>query len=271
MNIPFIKIHGNGNDFVLIEDLNDTRNLATEQIKFICERRFGVGADGLLLIKSSSNGFDFKMIYYNSDGNRVDFCGNGGRCITKAASLSLQKNDLVFEADDGIHKGYVEGDEMVAISMSRAEMIKHGSCVDSLIVSLEIPVSDYVLLDTGVPHLVLKLQMEENDFAQIPVVEMGKSIRYSECFREHGINVNFVIVGENGIIKQRTYERGVEDETLSCGTGSVAIAKYLQDITGDNVFKINTPGGVNQVTFSQENEPLLSGKVKIVYSGNINL
>lgn len=235
MNIEFYKYQGTGNDFVMIDnrqgvfDKNDTNLIA-----HLCERRFGIGADGLILLENHPK-IDFKMVYYNSDGNQSSMCGNGGRCITAFANyLGIIKNEATFEAIDGIHHSFIEND-FVKLQMQDLKTIeKHDG---------------HLFLNTGSPHHV---QMEL-DLEILDVKAKGSRIRYGAPYFNEGSNVNFVKKLNDETFLVRTYERGVEDETLSCGTGVTAVALAMNYIgeTKKNKVTIETRGGQLQVTFGK--------------------
>lgn len=207
MSIPFQKYHGTGNDFVMIDqrEVNYLAHDDHERIAAICHRRFGVGADGLILLENDLD-HDFKMIYYNSDGRPSSMCGNGGRCIVRfAQQLGIIERETTFLAVDGPHRARIEANGWVALEMTPvSEMFTD---------------PDHSLLNTGSPHFVTFVE----DLSDINVKESGALIRYSDLYKEKGINVNFVERTEDGLLVG-TYERGVEDETLSCGTGVTAAA-----------------------------------------------
>lgn len=257
MIINFSKYHGTGNDFIIINDPQDTIILDTNQIKFLCDRKFGIGADGLMLLKSSENQ-DFAMKYYNSDGYIGTMCGNGGRCITAFAKNNnvIHNNNTIFMAADGLHQSYIDDKGLIKLKMIDVDNIS--DCVD------------YLFMDTGSPHYVEFVENAEN----IDVYNQGRKIRYSKKF-ENGTNVNFVSKNREGIYV-RTYERGVEDETLSCGTGSVASAiafyyKYKPDTT---TIAVKTKGGNLEVSFDENDNKFtnvhLKGPAEFVFSGTID-
>ncbi len=267
--VPFVKIHGNGNDFIyfLANDLKE--ELSPEQIRFLCDRHKGIGADGIL-VQDEAPDFDFRMIYFNSDGQRVDFCGNGGRCISYLASEILGRKKLHFIADDGPHQAEILSDQSVALEMQKPEKIQVTG-MEELLKSLQIPFENFYLVNTGVPHLVIELsEINPADFEAMDILRWSREIRYHAFFPE-GINVNFTIREGNHFL-QRTYERGVEAETLSCGTGSVAVALYWKNIrkVEKDVFEIHTSGGVNKIKFDKE-RPELIGRVTPVFRGMIAL
>jgi len=213
MKIPFYKYQGTGNDFVMI-DQRAQQYITKSDIELInrlCDRKFGVGADGLILLQLK-DGYDFEMIYFNADGNESTMCGNGGRCITAFARyLGVVENECRFLAIDGPHDAKVDEAAWVELKMLDVPKIEIGE--------------DYFVMNTGSPHYVIFVE----DIDDIDVVDNGQAIRYSKRFRKEGINVNFVERTQDGILVA-TYERGVEDETLSCGTGvtAAAISHYLQ-------------------------------------------
>ncbi len=237
MEITFYKYQGTGNDFVLV----DNRNLAlprnnTKLYRQICDRRFGIGADGFIMVQNKE-GYDFEMVYFNSDGNESSMCGNGGRCITMfAKKLGIIENKAHFLAIDGDHGATIDNNGWVSLKMKNVDEIE----------TIE---NDY-FLDTGSPHYV---RFIDSDVAQTPLVKDAKTIRYNNRFAEEGTNVNLVEKA-NGILNVRTYERGVEDETFSCGTGvtAVALAAFANQPEGKNIVQpISTPGGKLQVTFDK--------------------
>lgn len=234
MEFTFYKYHGTGNDFVIIDNREaffPKENTAL--VAKICDRRFGVGADGLLLLENHHSA-DFRMVYYNSDGNLSTLCGNGGRCIVHFAQfLGVISQNTVFEAVDGLHEARVEND-WVSLKMNIIENVKSSE--------------NYVFLNTGSPHHVEMV----SDLESYDVFSKGRKIR-NEVYGKEGANVNFVEQVESDIFSVRTYERGVEDETLSCGTGvtAVAIAMFERGKTTENKITLNTPGGQLQVRFEK--------------------
>lgn len=261
MQIQFEKYQGNGNDFVIIDNRGGESVLSPDKIRKLCDRRFGIGADGLMLLSNSEN-LDFLMEYFNSDGKLASMCGNGGRCLAAFAfnNRIVDTKQMSFEAFDGNHRAII------------LEEIVEGKVCD---VSLEMKnVSDaqfndkYYFMDTGSPHYVEFVEK----VAEIDVVVEGRKTRYSEAFSPDGTNVNFVEVSGDRIFV-RTYERGVEDETLSCGTGvtASAIATFLK--TGRKDFKIHTTGGDFRVDFEEENGIFksiwLNGPAEMVFKGTI--
>ena len=253
MEVDFYKFQGTGNDFIMIDDREESFDMNDESlIKSLCERRFGIGADGLILIRNHEN-YSFEMIFFNSTGAKSTFCGNGGRCVLSFAHfLEIFEEKCEFMAFDGVHEGSVKGD-MVSLKMADVSEVNVRE--------------DSVVLDTGSPHLV---KVVEN-VKSINVMNKGKKLRFSNEFGDYGINVNFAEVNDG--ISIRTYERGDEIESLSCGTGSVAtaIALYeIEKIDNTNV-SINTTGGTLEVSFHDDGKSYvniwLSGEASMVYSG----
>ncbi|RZJ73611.1 diaminopimelate epimerase [Flavobacterium sp.] len=255
MEITFSKYQGTGNDFVII----DNRSLRfpkndTELVAKLCDRRFGIGGDGLLLLEDDHD-FDFKMVYFNSDGNLGSMCGNGGRCLVAfAKNLGVIEDTAEFIASDGPHFANVS-DGIVSLQMKD---------VDSVNVQ-----PDYVFLDTGSPHHIEIV----DDLEHFDVFGKGKEIRYGSLYGQKGANVNFVKPESDGSFSVRTYERGVEDETLSCGTGvtAVAIAMYKLGKTTSDRVKLNVQGGKLEVSFSEKDgnftDVFLIGPAKSVFEG----
>jgi diaminopimelate epimerase len=261
MKIEFFKYQGTGNDFVVIDNRNGTNLSFTEkQVKNLCDRRFGIGADGLMLLKDKSE-YDFEMIYYNSDGREGSMCGNGGRCLVKfAESLGIQKEVYKFKATDGDHEAKIDGNGIVCLKMNDIDTIKnyHGD----------------FMVNTGSPHYV-KLVPK---LANLDVFKKGSEIRYSREFEKEGINVNFVEqMDEPDKIFVRTYERGVENETLSCGTGVTAAALVCyHNENGFNEVEVKTLGGRLNVEFDRVEDGKfrniwLCGPAQRVFDGIIDL
>ncbi len=257
MKIQFYKYHGTGNDFIII----DNRKMIFPKedhkwIEGICTRKFGIGADGLMLIENSDMS-DFKMIYYNANGKIGSMCGNGGRCIVAFAHfLGIFKSKTSFEAIGKLYEAKIENG-LVSLKMNDVAEITTNP--------------DHYFLDTGSPHHVTF----EKDIDKIDVYRQGKKIRYGSPYFETGTNVNFVEQIDNNTFKVRTYERGVENETLSCGTGvtAVAIASHLSKKSKNNHIKLQTSGGDLEVSFKVENNIykniILRGPATFVFKGEI--
>ncbi len=228
MIIPFYKYQGTGNDFILVDNRSKAySNLSKDEIERICDRRFSIGADGLMLL-NQKEGYDFEMKYYNADGNAGSMCGNGGRCIVRFAyDLGIHKELYHFLASDGEHEAEMEsGSNIVNLKMRDVPGYKEDD--------------GYFIVDTGSPHYVKFV----DDVMDLDVVKEGTAIRYSESFAKEGINVNFVQNKEADEIIVRTYERGVEDETYSCGTGVTACALVCHhNDVGYNDVTVDTKGG----------------------------
>jgi diaminopimelate epimerase len=261
MTLHFYKYHGTGNDFILVDNRKGDIDLSTDQIAKLCKRRFGVGADGLMELRAAE-GYDFRMVYYNADGREGSMCGNGGRCIVKFAQdlgIGLSKSNYNFLATDGEHEATIETDGWIRLKMNDVKNVDRRS--------------GYELLNTGSPHFV---KMVDN-VAELDVVEEGRSIRYSDKFRENGVNVNFVETTGDSSIFVRTYERGVEDETYSCGTGVTASALMnAHNERGFNHVEVETLGGKLYVEFEQLEEDhfsnvWLSGPAIWVFEGLVQV
>ncbi len=259
MKLRFYKYHGTGNDFILIDNRRIALSHDTyERYGRWCHRRFGIGADGLILLEEEA-GYDFRMVYYNSDGRQSSMCGNGGRCIVQFAhDLGIIGDRARFMAIDGEHEARV--------SPGRVEL-KMGD-VDGV----EKIGADFYL-NTGSPHLV---RFKEGSLGDLDLIPEARAIRYGDRFREEGTNVN--LVSDCGdYLDVRTYERGVEDETYSCGTGvtAVALVQHLCSAPGKYVQKIQTPGGNLEIRFEKTGENnyrniWLCGPAEYVFEGEID-
>lgn len=258
MNIHFSKYQGTGNDFILIDNRKKDVELDQKQVAILCDRRFGIGADGLMLLEAAE-GFDFRMVYYNSDGSESTMCGNGGRCITAfAKQLGIISNRASFVAIDGAHVAIINEDETVSLHMLNVDHVEVHS--------------DHCILNTGSPHYVLWTEDVQGE----DVNGRGRAIRHQKEFEPKGINVNFVQRLDDGIYV-RTYERGVEDETYSCGTGvtAAAIASTCNE-TGIFSTDIETPGGELNVSFTKDGpysakNVILTGPARFVFEGRVDL
>jgi diaminopimelate epimerase len=258
MEIVFSKFQGTGNDFILLDNMNgEFSNLSLTQIQFLCNRKFGIGADGLIKLNASDH-VDFEMEYFNSDGSK-SFCGNGARC-----AVAFSKHRIFgqlkhrFEAIDGIHSYEWNGD-LVSIEMKDVHQMTAQQ-------------SDYTV-DTGSPQYVRFSEDISNDLT----VSFGKEIRYSENFKDQGINVNLVRIENEHTISISTYERGVEDETLACGTGATACALVFAHKTGlmKGPVSVLTKGGKLQINFIKQSNEFssiwLCGPVTFVFTGKIRM
>ena len=256
MKLSFFKYQGTGNDFVMIDNRqgffpkNDTKLIAR-----LCDRRFGVGADGLILLENDETS-DFKMVYFNADGGESSMCGNGGRCLVAFAHyLGIIEKETTFNAVDGLHYATLEGD-LVSLKMINVDDIQEKPA--------------YTFLNTGSPHHV---QLVE-DVQQCNVQQEGAKLRYG-LYGQKGSNINFVEQLDGDTFRVRTYERGVEDETLSCGTGVTAVALAMHKLgkTSANTVKTTTLGGELSISFEQQNggyiNIFLKGPATQVFKGEI--
>ncbi len=256
-NIVFHKYQGTGNDFIMIHAADWKIELTTDDIKTLCHRRFGIGADGLILVGENSE-LDFEMRYFNSDGSR-SFCGNGARCAVHFAhSFGYFEKECTFLAIDGVHEASLESANLVKLKMADVH-------------SWEVNENGDYILHTGSPHYIRFTDFLDKE----DIVGYGKEIRYSETYKKEGINVNLAQKVENGI-RMLTYERGVEDETYSCGTGATAAAlayRHQAGLNGTVETPIFVKGGELKVQ-SKQNENgfyaiYLIGPAEKVYEGKI--
>ena len=259
MKLTFYKYQGTGNDFVMIDnrDQKISKN-DTKLVRKLCDRKFGIGADGLILLENPDKAEDdFKMIYFNADGNESSMCGNGGRCLVAFAKfLGIIKDKARFTAIDGPHEAAIESG-IVSLKMQD---------VNEIIVN-----GDFLFLDTGSPHHIAFSE----GISTKDIRKEGAEIRYSDRYSNGGTNVNFVEAISEDSFSVRTYERGVEDETLSCGTGvtAVALAAYASGKTNSEKVKLITQGGELFVQFKKTEEGFrdiwLSGPAEQVFKGEI--
>jgi diaminopimelate epimerase len=261
MKIHFYKYQATGNDFVLLDNREGKISFTIAQIQKICDRKFGVGADGLMLIEKS-NDSDFNLVYYNSDGSQ-SLCGNGSRAAVHFAFfLGMVKGHTSFQAYDGAHDAELLASGTIRLKMSDTNQV--------------VTTGNDISIHTGSPHYIRFV----NDVKNFPVFEEGRKIRYSDTFKPNGTNVNFVELLPDNTIFVRTYERGVENETLSCGTGvtAAALAASLKGYTSP-IF-IKTLGGELSVEFkighSAGGKPsfqdiFLVGPAKMVFEGHLEL
>ena len=257
IKIRFYKYQGAGNDFIIIDnrerrfDKNDV-----SAIRFLCDRRFGIGADGLMLLETHPD-YDFKMFYFNSDGPEASMCGNGGRCIVAFANkLGIIQNHVMFLAVDGPHEASIE--ESAGVNLKMVDVTGYEK------------ISEDYFMDTGSPHYVTFRDSLEG----LDVFDEGRKIRYSSRFKEKGTNVNFTQL-HDGMLTVYTYERGVEDETLACGTGITAAALCAAVKTGktEGEFKVAAKGGNLRVSFKRDGNGFkdiwLKGPATFVFEGEI--
>ncbi len=261
MTVHFFKYEGTGNDFIILNNKDKPYTFSAHQIKMLCDRRFGIGADGLILLNEDpTKKLDFIMQYYNADGRESTMCGNGGRCLVRFAyDQGIVKTTYNFSAIDGLHEAGFNTDGSVSLKMNDVTKVRslHG---------------DYIL-NTGSPHYVTMT----NNVMQLDVFKKGQEIRYSHEFAKEGINVNFVEQTEDrDRIIVRTYERGVENETYSCGTGVTAAALVcFHNDNGFNRVEVQTKGGELSVEYDKSGENYrniwLNGPALKVYEGTITL
>jgi diaminopimelate epimerase len=259
MTIEFYKYHGTGNDFVLLDNRDGKYyNLSQKNIVHLCHRRFGIGADGLMLLQNHAQ-YDFEMVYYNSDGNTSSMCGNGGRCISVfARDLGIVQTEASFVAIDGAHKSKIDDNDVELQMQDTIGITSYNQ--------------DFVL-NTGSPHYV----QFRDEVSTIDVRPQGAAIRNSQDFVKEGINVNFVKVRSDKTLQVVTYERGVEDETYSCGTGVVACALVqIRDNIGSNYVRISTKGGTLLVKCINHGkhkftDVWLCGPATFVYKGTVSI
>jgi diaminopimelate epimerase len=265
--VSFFKMSGSGNDFIIIDNRS---GIVNEQglkdfIVNVCRRKMSVGADGLILIENSEK-VDFKWRFYNSDGSRAEMCGNGARCAARFAVLNgIAGENLSFETDAGIVSAEVIGDR------AKVKMPDPGEMNTEVRIDLQDGPLSVSRINTGVPHVVI----ESDQLEQVDVFQKGREIRYHPAFAPAGTNVNFVARRETGSIAIRTYERGVEDETLACGTGSIAAALVTAETTGwPSPVRVRTRSGIElKIYFTRRPEGYenvhLEGDARVVYRGQL--
>lgn len=264
MNLEFYKYQGAGNDFVIVDDRNKSFDVSNvELINFICDRRFGIGGDGFMLLRPSKE-YDFEMVYFNADGNEGSMCGNGGRCIVAFAyHQNIIGKHCKFIAVDGEHEADIidnDGTEWVSLKMIEVSDIEQNE--------------RFSFADTGSPHYV---ELVEN-IKDFPVVNKGREVRYNDRFENEGTNVNFVEVKNDGSLQVRTYERGVEDETLACGTGvtAAALTMHKRGVINSCKVEIAAMGGNLRVLFEElaggkYSNIWLQGPAEFVFKGSIDV
>jgi diaminopimelate epimerase len=261
MTLHFYKYQGTGNDFILADNRKtEYSGLTSYQIHHLCNRHFGIGADGLMLLNEKP-GFDFEMKYYNADGKEGSMCGNGGRCITKFAyHLGIHREVYRFLATDGVHEAEIDMDGIVSLKMKDVKNIRKFH-------------NDFIL-DTGSPHYIKMV----TNVLDLDVYKKGYEIRNSKEFQEEGINVNFVEqMSEVDKIIVRTFERGVEDETHSCGTGVTAAALVcFHNENGFNEVEVKTLGGTLTVEYDKTDDThfeniWLCGPAEKVFEGTFEV
>ena len=265
MKIHCFKYHGAGNDFILIDNRNQNIELSSNQVSFLCNRHIGIGADGLMLLNASEQN-SFSMKYYNSDGYEGSMCGNGGRVISKFAT-DLGIESLRFDAVDGLHNS-----QLIENNQAKA-LVEIQLCNVN---KIETVAENIFFLNTGSPHLVIFLDTKES-LNNYDVVTKGRSWRSDTRF-VRGTNVNFVKILNNNSIEIRTYERGVEDETLACGTGATASALAFSQISKNKTNEVDVfaRGGRLKVKFVEDKRGTyekisLTGEAEFVFECYIDI
>lgn len=266
--VNFTKFQGAGNDFVIVDNTKSqyyidysSSGFPSEMIRDICKRNFGIGADGFIVLEKAHKGFAFYMRYYNSDGGNSSLCGNGSRCAVKFAfeEKLINRRDVSFDAYDGPHEASILDNSEVRVAfnpIALRNIIRHPDAIE---------------IDSGSPHYILVVQ----DINGFDLIESAHNVRYSLRYKETGINVNFVQKIAEDKFKIRTYERGVEDETLACGTGVVAsaVAMHYLNLTNKKSIEFEARGGKLKVDFSSNptayNEIYLQGGATRVFQGTI--
>jgi len=265
--IDFYKMSGSGNDFIIVDNrrnslaINDLSSFAAK----ICRRKLSVGADGFILIEDSDT-VDFKWRFFNSDGSSAEMCGNGARCAARFAFLNkIAKASMSFETEAGIIHARVS-DDLVKINMPDPADLKTDYALGLQSGSMSIS-----SVNTGVPHVVIA--MDNIDDAE--VVQLGREIRFHEEFAPAGTNVNFVRLQKDGLVKIRTYERGVEDETLACGTGAIAAAVVMAQTAKITppVHVLTRSGEILKIYYQEQggrfSDIYLEGDARIIYKGRL--
>lgn len=266
--IPFWKMSGSGNDFIVVDNRSgriDPATLAGFTVH-VCRRRLSVGADGLILVENAADA-DFSWQFFNSDGSRAEMCGNGARCAARYAYLNgFAPASLVFNTDVGPIAARIIGDRV------RIQMTDPGDCRPERTICLDRGALKAASINTGVPHVVVAV----DDIHAVDVVTLGRAIRFHRDFAPDGTNVNFIALQPDGGVAIRTYERGVEDETLACGTGAVAAALILARTAArpSPVCLLTRSGGVLSVGFEMDQRcfqnVFLEGDARVVYRGTMD-
>ncbi len=262
MRLSFTKMSGAGNDFIVIDNMKLATSMQEEQIRALCTRRTGIGADGMIMIEPSER-YDFTMKYYNADGRMGSMCGNGGRCaVYFAHTLGVAGSSTVFEANQRRYEADVTENSMVRLNMTDPEDFRD---------AFEVCGHTCYFVDTGSPHTLLVTE----DVDSFDVDGVGRAIRKNTELFPEGTNVNIVQVTSPTTIKLRTFERGVEAETLACGTGAVASAllcRKLGLLDSCHIGVTVRSGDLLQVDFSQEfRDVYLAGPAKIIFRGEVDL
>lgn len=266
--VHFTKMNGAGNDFVLLDNRAGNLQLSGSQISRLCDRHRGIGADGVLVLEPAANGADFRMRYYNADGGEAEMCGNGARCFARFANhVAGPLAQLSFETPAGVIAAALEG-EGVTLQMSDPKDLRLDLRISALGQTI-----DCHYVDSGVPHVVVPIE----GIATVDVRGLGSAVRHHAKFAPRGANVNFLEPRGAQEIAIRTYERGVENETLACGTGVVASALiYAATTKAESPVRVRVQGGDElQVGFEKEGEQFshvtLAGPADFVFEGSVEL
>ena len=266
--LTFTKMNGAGNDFIMVDNRNGSLVLDKPTIARLCDRHRGIGADGLIAVETPSNGADFRMRYYNADGGEAEMCGNGARCFARYASkLSGKEESVSFETMAGVITAKLQGDR-VQLQMSQPKDLALAAALD--VAGTQMTVH---FVNTGVPHAVVPV----DDLEQVEIRKSGSAIRFHQHFAPKGTNANFTQVLGPGKLAIRTYERGVEDETLACGTGVVASALIHHELTGTpSPIGVQVRGGDTlEVGFEKDasgyRNVTLTGPADFVFDGQVRL
>ncbi len=269
MNQPFWKMHGAGNDFILIDDREKTfPDQNHDLIRRIATPKYGIGSEGVILIQPSESA-DFRMRFYNPDGSEVEMCGNGARCVARLAhEIGVAPASMKFDTVAGVIAAEMQGDDQVQLTMTRPKDLQ----LNAELVLQDQPLK-YHFVNSGVPHVVIELQ----DLANQDIHSLGAAIRYHEAFQPNGTNVNFIEITGPDSLNVRTYERGVEAETLACGTGMVACG-----LIAGSLGKVSTPVKITcasgdlleinyQATENDFEHVTLTGPAVHVFKGEIDI
>ena len=265
--IHFFKMSGSGNDFIIIDNISQQvpTSILPRLIRGTCRRKMSVGADGLILIETAED-CDFKWRFFNSDGSVAEMCGNGARCAARFAFLNkIAGSEMSFETDAGVVTAKVSGDRV------RIKMTDPEDAAFDYPLTLQSGIQTVSSINTGVPHVVIPTE----DIDAVDVSAMGREIRYHERFAPAGTNVNFVMPAADGRVAIRTYERGVENETLACGTGSVAGALVMAHLSGASspIDMLTRGGGILTIFFKGQagnfSEVYMEGDARVIYTGQL--
>lgn len=263
--VHFYKMHGAGNDFILVDNTSGIFHGAESGVfSKICITHTGVGADGVMLLEKS-NGADFRLKYFNSDGLPAEMCGNGARCAVFLANyLKMAPQKCSFEINDVVYHAELISEKQVRLQMYPPEILIPPPETDSL---LSDNFKKAIWLRVGVPHFVVE---SKSSLKELNIIHWGQYYRYHDKFKSSGTNVNFVFPMQTNILKARVYERGVENETLACGSGAVACAVYANQVyKWDSPISIHFPGGILKVEFEPNYEKIfLIGPVEQVFEGD---